>query len=261
MRRFIALLCLCLWITPPLLAQERTADGVSKADIVRLLGRLFESEPVRADLVRLGFKGENLELAVGQVQRMMNDPKIAGYIADQVLGFQKHPDIVVTGAQGLLWQLIDRGITHVPLRDLRYYHLVAQTVLNAMPIRECGLAVKDQLSPRELSDATSRVAAKLNTPALREYYRIQIDAARFGTSRAPRSLSASAQARIEEIVFKALVTQIAAQPDSQQIMAAFGDLRRASNRHACAAGRLFNAAVLSLEGRDLRDALILISTP
>ncbi len=44
-------------------------------------------------------------------------------------------------------------------------------------------------------------------------------------------------------------------------MRAYRNLERVSNRRACEAGRLFMDAVLSLEGRELHNALILLSTP
>ncbi|MCZ4348212.1 hypothetical protein, partial [Devosia neptuniae] len=86
--------------------------------------------------------------------------------------------------------VMDRGISHLPLRDLRYYYLIEKTVLNAMSMRNCGLAVRERLSPEQLADATARVAARLNTPALRTYYDIQLRAAQLGAKRAPLRLSA-----------------------------------------------------------------------
>lgn len=243
-------------------AQDSARTEVSKADIVRLLGRMFTDDAMRDDLVRLGFRGENLALASAQMRQVMSDPKVAGYIADQVLAFHSGATLPGSaGAGGVLWGVIDRGIGHLPYRDLRYYYLVEQTVLNAMPTRECGLAVKERLSPARLSDATARVAAKLNTPALKQYYRIQRRAARFGATRKPVRMSDSRAEQIEIRIFEALLTRMNDAEDGARMIRTFARLDHADNRSACRAGRLFIDAVLGMDGRDQHDALVLLSLP
>ena len=262
MRYLASLLCLCICLAAPVHAQTSETVQVSKQDIVRLLGRIFTDEAARADLVRLGFRGENLTLASGQMRAMMSDPNIAGYIADQIIAFQKSGTIHDTaGAGGVLWSAIDRGIGHLPQADLRYYYLVEQTVLNAMSTRDCGLAVKERLSPARLSDATARAAERLNTPALKNYYRIQLRAARYGATRDAVRMSESKANRVEDKIFNALLSRLTAADNGQDMIRTFARIDRADNRRACAAGRLFIDAVLSLKGRDQHDALILLSLP
>ncbi|WP_147438904.1 hypothetical protein [Roseovarius spongiae] len=236
--------------------------AIGKADIVRMLGRIFTDDGIREDLVRLGFKGENLELATRQMRGLMTDPEVAGYIADQIIAFSADGTLPGnTRAGGALWGVIDRGVGHLPLRDLRYYYLVEQTVLGAMPIRECGLAIKERLSPAQLSDATARVAARLNTPALRQYYRIQRRAARLGATRAPVRMDPARIERTETMIFNALLARLDGAENRAVMIRTFARLDQAGNRRACAAGRLFIDTVMSLEGRALHDALLLLSLP
>ncbi len=238
-------------------AQE---SSVRKSDLVRLLGELHGFTTIRQDMQALGFEGEKLDLAEAQIVRMLKDPLIAGNIADRVLASQQ-TKIPAAQAGGLFWPLVDRGLGHLPARDMRYFYLVEQTMLKALPERECGLLIKERLSPERRAKATGSVAARLNTPALKEYYRIQFRAAQLGASRDVARLSARDEARIVERINLALAEEIKGRPDERAIKRAFSDLNRASNRRACTAGRLFMDSVLSLEGRDLHHALILLSTP
>jgi len=262
MRLLCCLLTACLFLAHPLAAQDAPRPEVSKADIIRLMERIFTEDTMRDDLVRLGFKGRNLDLATAQMRRIMTDPTVAGYIADQVLAFNKDGTLpVADGARGTLWGVIDRGVGHLPLRDLRYYYLVEQTVLNAMPVRDCGLVVRERRSPNRLSDATARVAARLNTPALEQYYRIQLEAARLGATRPPVTMSAAKIEQVETKIFNALLARLEGTDNGAGMIRTFARLDKADNRSACAAGRLFIDTVMSLKGRELHDALILLSLP
>lgn len=233
---------------------------VRKSDVVRLLGQLPEFTPIRQDMQALGFEGEKLDLAVAQIERMLRDPLIASNIADRVIA-ARLPSVDTVEAGGLFWPLVDRGLGRLTARELRYFYLVEQTMLKALPVRECGLTIKERLAPERLAKVTGSVAARLNTPALREYYRIQFKAAQFGASRDVRRLDPAAEARAAESINRALGRTLADRPDREALMRAYRNLERVSNRRACEAGRLFMDAVLSMEGRELHNALILLSTP
>jgi hypothetical protein len=68
-------------------------------------------------------------------------------------------------------------------------------------------------------------------------------------------------ARAEAMIFDVLTRHIAARPDGPAVMNSFANLDKANNRDACLAGRVFLEAVLTLEGRDLNEALIQLSIP
>ncbi|MEO0372261.1 MAG: hypothetical protein AAF231_12450, partial [Pseudomonadota bacterium] len=138
---------------------------VNRAEMIRILGDLPNAMPIRQDLQSLGFAGANLELAVTQAKSFYKDPVIAGYIADRVIAAYTDPDSVVE-TQGLIWPLIARGLGHLSLNELRYYFSVEQAMINALPRRECGLAMRGQYSDRQFSDALSRMAARLDSAAL-----------------------------------------------------------------------------------------------
>lgn len=252
---------LCMAFAAPVAAGAETATGVTRADLIRILGRLYEEEDVRADLSALGFAGENLELATQHAQDMLNDPDIAGHIADRVLAVRGGGRVALSEAQGLLWSIVDRGLGHLPLRDLRYYYLVERAVLGAMPAQTCGRAVRGTLSPSRMADVTARAAARLNTEGLRNYYRIQLRAAQLGSTRGPATLTPARAIAAEKAIFGALTRRIATEPDAQQIMRSFSGLGSAGNREACRAGRIFIDAVLTLEGDTLKNALVQLSVP
>ncbi len=247
--------------TPAVAAAATAEAAVSRADLIRLLGRLHEEQAVRADLRKMGFKGENLDLATQHAADMLRDPIIAGYIADRVLALQSGADVPIARAQGLLWGVIDQGLAHLPPRDLRYYYLVEQAVLGAMPAAICGRAVRGTLPPDRMADATARAAARLNTEGLRNYYRIQLRAAQLGATRGALITTPERAARAEALIFGALARHISARPDAERIMDSFARLDRIGNRRACVAGNLFIEAVLTLEGPDLHEALIQLSMP
>jgi len=242
-------------------ATARAAQSVSRADLIRLLGRLHEDGAVRADLAALGFAGEKLDLATEHAASMLRDPVIAGYIADRVLAVRDGAIVPVARAQGLLWSVIDEGLGHLPLRDLRYYYLVEQALLGGMPTNVCGRAVRGDLAPTRMAEATARAAARLNAEGLRNYYRIQLRAAQLGAERGARRLPPERAARAEAAIFGVVTRTIAAREDAARVMGSFANLDRASARDACLAGQVFIEAVLTLEGRELHDALIQLSTP
>ena len=191
---------------------------------------------------------------------MLRDPLIADNIADRVIATQI-PSVHSIEPGGLFWPLVDRGLGHLAPRELEYFYKVEQTMLKALPVRECGLTIKEKLPPERLAKATGSVAARLNTPALKEYYRIQYKAARYGASRDVARLDPASEARAAVTINEALGRTLATRADSAALMRAYRDLNRVNNRRACEAGRLFMDAVLSLKGRELTNALILLSTP
>ena len=251
---------LCLF-TAPLRANTESAQvPVSKADIVRFLGQMPEIAPIREEMQRLGFRDENLELAVEHAGSFYTDPKIAGYIADRVLGaYSKSP--TQAEADGLIWPLIRRGLGHLPTNELRFYYSVEQAMIKAMPVRQCGLAVRDRLSPKRYSDAMSRVAARLHTPSLKEYYRIQLKAARLGVGRDAVRLGRHATEQVETRIGEELTELIAASPNSTRLMSALNNIGRTDNGRACTIGQMFYQAVMAIDGTDQRNALIYMGLP
>lgn len=247
-----------LTLLPGVGATQETV--VRKSDVVRLLGQLPEFAPIREDMRALGFEGEKLDLAVAQIERMLRDPLIASNIADRVIA-ARLPNVDTVEAGGLFWPLVDRGLGRLPAREIAYFYRVEQTMLKALPARECGLTIKEKLPAARLAKVTGSVAARLNTPALREYYRIQFKAARLGASREVLRLDPAAEARAADAINRALGRMLADRPDREALMRAYRNLNRVSNRRACEAGRVFMDAVLSMEGRELHNALILLSTP
>lgn len=240
--------------------QQDRAPVVNRADIIRILGQIPDIAPIREELVALGFRGENLELAVKQSETIYRDPLIAGYIADQVIAAYETPQSA-TAAGGLIWPLIERGLGHLSTGELKYYYRVEQAMIEAMPVRQCGLAVRNRLSDQRFAQVTARLAARLHTPSLKEYYRIQLKAARLGAQRQPVRLSEAAIRRVEARVNAALAERIAASDNPRVLLSAIENLDRAGNAQACTIGRMFMDIVLGLEGRDLRETLIYLSAP
>lgn len=261
MRAIIALLLsLTLLLPAAAPAAEEEAVVVTKADIMRLLAEIPDMAPVREEMRALGFRGENLDLAVAQNRAFYTDPEIAGHIAERVLAAYAHPG-QPGQPQGLIWPMIDRGLGHLPTRQLKYYYEVEATMIDALPVRQCGLVIRNRLSAEAHSEAMSRMAARLNPPALRAYYRIQLRAARLGASREPVRLSKAQFERVRAGLDREMNALIAASPGPARLRAAMRDLDRADNRRACAVGRLMYDAILRLEGRTLREALIFLGQP
>ncbi len=250
------LICLCLLATGTVADTAKT----NRADVIRLLQKFVAETPVRADLEAQGFRGENLELAVRQSQVFVQDPGIAGYMADLLIAANAGQAPQGAASGGLAQGLVDRGISHLSLREMRHYYLVEQSVMNALPPRECGRAIKGRPQTQRQYDIASQVEAQMNTAALREYYRIQLKAARLGLRHRANKLSPAREVEIVEKIYADLAVRVADSNDARGLIAAFQNVNRVSNHRACTAGRLFIETVLSLKGNDLRDALILMST-
>lgn len=261
MRLILAfILSLALWPAAALAAPSDGEVVVTKADIMRLLAQIPEIAPVREDMRKLGFRGQNLELAVAQNRAFYTDPVVAGHIAEQVMMAYANPG-QPGQAQGLIWPLIDRGLGHLPTRKLKYYYEVEATMIDALPVRQCGRIIRNDLSAQAHSDAMSRVAARLNTPALKEYYAIQLRAAQLGAQRGAVRLSRAQFDRVRAGLDREMDILVAGTPRPGRIRAAMRDLRHADDRRACVIGRLMYDAVMRLEGQVLRDALIFMSSP
>lgn len=261
MRIIAALLCFLTFFPAGVgAAAENQTLPVTRAEIIRFLGQLPELAPIREDMMSLGFRGQNLELAVRQAEIFYTDPLIAGHIADQVIAVYSDKP-TAQQAEGLIWPLIDRGLGHLSTRELQYFYQVEHTMIMALPTRQCGLAVRNRLSPQAQSDAMSRVAARLNTPALKEYYRLQHKAARFGVRRDAVRLSPAAQERTEALIERGLLARINASSDPDGLKRAMVDLDNADNARACAVGEMFYASVMDMKGPALRDALIYLGMP
>lgn len=261
LRLAFTLLCFALPLTlaTPLTAQEPPAQP-TKADLVRFLSQVPELFPIEEDFRRLGFRGENLGLAVAQTNGFYRDPVIAGYMAEQILsvyGGQPGPDLT----DGLIWPMVERGLGHLPTRDLLSFYRVERALMAALPKRVCGRAVRQSLSPQSFSDEITRAASRLYTPALREYYRIERSAARLGITRQPVRLSGAAIARVEKRIAAGLTLRIAQSPDPRALTAAMEDLDGVSDADACALGLVFYDVVLSQKGPALREALLYIGLP
>ena len=257
MRLFFCLTALFLACAPIAHAQAQQAN---RDDIIRMLSRMDEIVPIRDDFARMGFKGKNLDLAVAQHRRVFGDPQIGAYVADRLIAAYAGTLPSTSEAGGLLGPLIDRGIGHLPNAELVYFYQVENVVFKALPIRECGLAVKQRLSDQRLSDATARVAARLNTPALRQYYRIQYKAARLGLTRKAVRLTKAQTLRIEDRIGEEIFAQTG-DAETLSLIRTFENPRRATNKQACEAGRKIMDTVMAMTGRDQRDALIYFSSP
>lgn len=258
MRRFILtfVVLFSLVLTDKSFAQN-AAVKVNRAEMIRILGELPSAMPIRRDLQRLGFQGQNLELAVAQAESFYKDPTIAGHIADQVIAAYSDPSFQVE-AQGLIWPIVSRGMGHLTLAELRYYYSVEQAMINALPIRECGLAMRGRFSDKKFADAMSRVAARLETAALREFYRIEFKAAKLGAARGPVRLSEGTKETVGAAIDARLDVLMENDPNSVRMRAAMQNLSRADNKSACQVGRTFYKAVMTLDASNLRNGLLLI---
>lgn len=231
----------------------------SKGEIMRILADVHTLPGMEASLQRNGFEGENLALAMRQIELVLGDRKIAGRLAERILAAGRGDWADAQAAQGLIQPLLDRGLSHLPPRELSYFFKVEQTVLNAMPKRDCGRAFQNRLPPDVLAQRTARVAARLNTPALKEYYRIQYRAAQFGATRAPKVLSEALRARVAEKLNAALGGAAEARPDGRRLMSAMGSIDRAGSQAACDAGRFFLEVVMQMEPVARHEALLVLS--
>ncbi len=261
MRTFV--ISLCLLVVLPFWAAASQTSGqvrVNRADMIRMLGELPGVLPFRRDLTRLGFRGQNLELAVTHAGSFYKDPTIAGYVADRVIAAYTNPTFEVA-PQGLIWPLIERGMGHLTLGELRFYYSVEQAMINSLSSRECGLAVRGRMSDKRFSEAMSRKTAQLDTKTLQEFYRVELKAARLGAVRAPVRLSQQATARTAEKVDQRMSALVEAAPDTERLQQAMRNLERTDNTSACRVGRMFYQAVMTLNRNDLRDGLLYLGAP
>jgi len=231
-----------------------------RAEIIRLLGQLPDIAPIREELHAVGFRGANLELAVKQAELIYRDPLLAGYVADQVIAAFEAPQ-TAQAAGGLMWPLVERGLGHLTTSELKFYYQVERAMIKALPARQCGLAVRNRLSDQRFADLTSRVAARMETRALREYYRIQATAARFGGNAQPVRTAPSSIERVEARIQGVMARSIAGSRNPDALLGALGDLDRATNAQACTIGRLFMDVVMTFKGRALRETLVYMSLP
>ncbi|MEM9844277.1 MAG: hypothetical protein AAF965_05710 [Pseudomonadota bacterium] len=251
-----------LWTSASALAdaQEREEIKPNRADIIRLLGQIPDFAPIREELIALGFEGENLELAVAHAELVYRDPVLAGHVADQVIAAFLDPESVpATG--GLIWPLVELGLGHLSTRDLRFYYRVERSLIGGLPVQACGRAVRNRLPPARFAELITRAAAQLNTSGLREYYRVQADAARYGIQRDPVRLSPARAEEIGEIINVQLREKIEKTEKPARLLSALDNLDTANNRQACEIGKLFLETVVAIEGPDGRDALIYMSQP
>lgn len=258
LRYLLSLLALTLGLSLPLAAQEN--DVPERAEIISLIGRMAELLPIEREFRALGFEGENLELAMEQYRRVFADPDIAAYVADRLIEAYSGQLSSALDAGGLIGPLVERGLGHLPTRDLAYFYEVENAIFNAMPVRICGLTVKQRVSERQLSDQSARLAARLNTPALRQYYNIQYQAARLGLTHEQIVLTPAQRASAQQLIGERIFENVD-DADTARLLRAFENPRRASNRQACEAARTVMNKVLTLEGAELREALLYFSTP
>ncbi|MEM6578252.1 MAG: hypothetical protein AAF678_07155 [Pseudomonadota bacterium] len=252
-----------LWLlaaTGPALAQSNGELTPNKSDIVRLLGQIPDFAPIREELMALGFEGENLELAVAHAELVYRDPVLAGHVADQVIAAFLDPENVPL-AGGLIWPLVERGLGHLSTQELRFYYRVERSLIGGLQVPVCGRAIRNRLPPARFAELITRAAAQLNTSGLREYYRIQAKAARFGIQREPVRLPEARAAEIEGEINERLREKISSMTPSAALLAALDDLGDATNRQACQIGKLFLETVVEMQGQDGRDALIYMSRP
>lgn len=248
---------LLLAVSVGMASAQNAAIKVNRAEMIRILGELPSAMPIREDLQRLGFSGQNLELAVRQAGSFYKDPKIAGYIADQVIAAYTNPSFQVE-TQGLIWPMVSRGMGHLALSELQFYYSVEQAMINALPNRECGLAMRGRFSNAKYSDAMSRVAARLETDALREFYRIEFKAAQLGATRAPVALTEADKTRAGAAIDARIEVLMRDDPNADRMRAAMQNMARANNKNACQVGRMFYRAVMTLDRGNLRHGLLLI---
>ncbi|WP_339106820.1 hypothetical protein [Roseovarius rhodophyticola] len=256
----LTLAWLLLGVVSPAHAQtpEVTAN---RSDVIRLLGEIPNFTVIRQEYEALGYSGEKLDLAVEQAGLLYRDPVLAGYLADRLIAAYQSPESVDRNSGGLVIGLIRRGLGHLSTRELRYYYRVEQIMLQSLPERTCGRAVRDRLPPEKFSELITRLAAGFNVASLREYYRVQAKAARFGATRDPVLLSPAKSVEVENRVNGRLSEKIAESENARALRSAIGNLERAGNRQACQIGRLFMETVMELEGRALRETLIYMSLP
>lgn len=194
---------------------------------------------------------------MAQAGSFYKDPTIAGFIADLVIAAYTDPSFEVN-PQGLIWPIVARGMGHLPLGELRYYYSVEQAMINALPNRACGQAMRGTYSDKAYAEAMSRVAARLETDALKEFYRIEFKAAQLGATRGPVVLSAATMQDVAAAIDERLEALLDAEQDAARLRVAMQDISRANNKDACRLGRMFYQAVMTLDPKNQRKGLIML---
>lgn len=258
--RFLALITLFFSIMSAPIAAQEAEVRASRGDVIRLLGQIPEFSDTRQEFRDLGYEGEKLELAVRQSDLLYRDPVLVEYLADRLIEAFLDPKSVES-TDGILMPLIRRGLGHLPTTELRFYYQIEQFILSSLPQRSCGRAVRDRLSANQFSELVARTAVRLSTDTLREYYRIQAKAARFGVTREPVLQSRAKRVEIEDRVNGRLAEKIAQSGNSRSLLSAVGNLERAGNAQACQVGRMFMETVMEFRGPELRETLVYMSQP
>lgn len=234
---------------------------INKTDIERLLQEWQSLMPVREELQVLGFTGKNLDLASKHVSTINSDPLIVSHIADLIVEAYENPAEIVVQPEGFILPLVDRGMGHLSTSELVYFYKVERAIIEALPPRTCGRLVMGRLPPAEYNRVVAGTAARLNTPALKEYYRLQHKAARFGATLDPVLLSDQHRKQIEDKIKQGVEDRIQGRKDTKKLQRALDDPKRATLKQACELSRLYVHSALGLKGKDLRDSMIFLSAP
>ncbi|MBU2981580.1 hypothetical protein KO498_07095 [Lentibacter algarum] len=231
----------------------------SRDDVIDFLGRVYTEEGLRRELTGHGFRGENLALSMAHVRRVMNDRVVTGAIADRLIAAGQGKLEPTGSADGFLMPIVERGLTRLPAPELSYYYKVEATVFKALPTRECGLELKGRLHPAAMSHLAANATSKLNTPALKEYYRIVHKAARLGATRKPVQLGQAEQAKRGKRLFAAMQAEAAKRSNGAALMRAYENEWKVSNAVACEAGLLLFDTILTLPAGERHRMLVMIS--
>lgn len=231
----------------------------TRSDLIDLIGQMPELSRTREELSKLGYKGEQLDLAVEHEQQLLKDKVVAGYIADRLLALYNGNLPTAWAPEGLISPLFDVGYTNLSRSDKAFYYQVQLALLKAMPTRDCGLIIKGRMSERRLDRAVSQAEARLSPATLKRYYQLQRAAIRSGVSKAPKTLSPADSARIQERLNASLRSRIEQDPSLSAAGAAFENMNRASAAGACQAGMLYYDVALQMKGRDLDHALLFLN--
>ena len=250
--RLIVALCLMLLNAATVAAQSRN-------DVIDFLGRVYTEEGLRAELTSHGFAGENLEVSIAHIQRIMGDRVVVGAIADRLIAAGQGKVDPTGNANGFVMPMVERGLARLPARELTYYYKVEATIFRALPKRECGLELKGRLHPRVMNKLTANATAKLNTPALKDYYRIVHKAARLGATRAPVKLSEAETEKRSKELFAAMITEAGKRKNSAELIGAYASNWKVNNAVACEAGLLLFDTILALPASKRHRMLVLIS--
>lgn len=232
-------------------AQESAA---LRAEIIEFIKQLPEISGTRERLIRQGFSGEKLELAVEHERLILEDRVVTGYIADRLIALYDGNLPRAWAPDGLIGPLFDNGFTHLSVSDMAYYFKVQLAMLQNMPVRDCGMVVKGRISEQRMERVMGQTEARLSAPTLSRYYGIIRKAIHTGVTRQPKLLSPADDARIQERINQKIRERI--ETDDSLDARTFEALGRASAQDACRAGSLFYEIVLEMKGRDLQHALL-----